>query len=141
MSPVKRPKGAKGKADALFSRLVRSKGFCEACAVGWEPMPKSPGGLETAHIIGRKFSATRVEGIPGAPGALGLNAYCLCSSHHRRFGEWGMDWARWIEATIGVAGYDALHKKAQDNGGRVWRESDWRAEVERLTVLLAEVER
>lgn len=123
-------KGPKGKATRLHAELVRSRGKCEACAVGWSPMPKSAGPLECAHIISRRYSATRTDEH---------NAFALCSSHHRHFTLWGVEFARFIESKIGVAGYDALKTKAEANP-RPWRDSDWKAEVERLSALLAEVE-
>lgn len=123
-------KGPKGKATRLHAQLVRSRGRCEACAVGWEPMPISPGPLECAHIISRRYSATRTDET---------NAFALCSSHHRYFGLWGMEFARFIESKIGVEGYDALKDKAERNP-RPWKESDWKTEVVRLSALLAEVE-
>ena len=130
-------KGPKGKADLLYSRWIRSRGECEACAVGWEPMPKvSAGQLETSHIISRRYSATRVwTGDDETP----CNAFAICSSHHQHFTLWPYQHARFIESKIGVAGYDALKNKAESNP-RPWRDEDWKAECERLTALLAEVE-
>ena len=50
-----------------------------------------------------------------------------------------MEFARFVQSVIGVAGYDALKEKAERNP-RPWKDADWRAECERLMALLAEVE-
>lgn len=123
-------KGLKAKATVLHSKVVRARGYCLACSLGWEPMPKSQTRLECAHIIARNYAATRTDES---------NAYCLCASHHARFTHWGVEWFRFIEATIGMEEYERLRVKAEFNR-RVWKDADWQAEIDRLSVLLKEAE-
>lgn len=118
--------GARGKATRLHAQLVRARGYCLACSMGWEPMPKESTRLECSHIISRRYASTRTDE---------MNAYCLCSAHHRRFTEWGKEWAAFIEATIGNQEYERLRWKAEQI-----KKVDWDAEVERLKGLLAEAE-
>ena len=52
---VAQRKGDAGKADRLFSRIIRSRGWCQY------PGCSSSGPFETAHIIGRGASGVRCE--------------------------------------------------------------------------------
>lgn len=110
-------KGAKGKATRLHAELVRARGTCESCG--------SRDNLQCAHIVSRRYSATRTDLA---------NAFCLCAGCHMRFTEWPMDFAAFVVEKIGVAGYDALKDKAESNP-RPWRESDWKTEADRLAAL------
>jgi hypothetical protein len=115
-----RAKGDRGRADMLFSRIVRSRGPCERCGVQ---------GTDTAHIIGRRYSATRcVED----------NAWCLCRSCHQLTAEFPHEFMWLVERTIGVRRYMQLHDQAQ---GGIPGSSKlfWEAEVERLLVRCAEL--
>lgn len=120
---VAKYKGAKGKADALFSLIIRSEMECEKCHVACtcENAPKShtrgcP--LTTSHIIGRKYSATRTW----EP-----NAQCLCFSCHRRFTDWPREFSAWITDSIGSEAYDELVERANST-----TKFDWDEELERL---------
>lgn len=112
-------KGPRGKATMLHSKLVRSRGQCENCG--------SEHALQTAHIIGRRYVATRTDE---------RNAFCLCAKCHFRFTEHADEWLAFIDLTIGRAEYERLKAKALAGG----KSSDvfWLAEVERLSALLAE---
>lgn len=110
-------RGAKGKCDVLFSKIIRSKGYCEGCG--------STQNLQTAHIVSRRYSATRCDLA---------NAYCACATCHRRWTDWPVEFAEFIDRTIGRVAYDELHVKSLS---RV--KVDWEAELERLKPLYAAV--
>lgn len=107
---VKRYKGAKGKADKQFSLIIRSLGHCERCG--------SSENLQTAHIISRRYSATRTDL---------RNAWCLCASCHRRLTDWPRDHSHYITETIGSDLYEELQRKAE-----TVTKVDWDEELERL---------
>lgn len=119
-------KGARGKATRLHAQIVRARGECLACAMFWRPMPESSSRLECAHIISRRYASTRTSLD---------NAYCLCSAHHRRFTEWGKEFAAFIDATIGDAEYARLRARAEE-----LKKVDWDAEVARLTAIWVEIQ-
>lgn len=114
-------KGARGKATVLHSKIVRSRGACENCGKTYQ--------LECAHIVGRTLSWTRTDEA---------NAYCLCSQCHARFTAWPVEFAEFIDRTIGREAYDALRAKAESG---VRRKFDWDAELARLTERWAQVQR
>lgn len=114
-------KGPKGKATKLHAQLVRSRGRCERCG--------SSGPLECAHIISRRFSAVRTDE---------RNAWCLCSSCHRRLGLHADEHMQLVAVTIGMDLFHELKQKALDNL-RPWKDHEWQAEVERLQQRLGEV--
>ena len=126
MSPVKRATGPRGKADELASLLVRSRGRCEA--------PDARNGvavihsqqLQCCHILGRAHNATRTDLE---------NLLCMCAACHFYFTHEPIEFADFVIAKIGRAKYDALRLKANTP-----TKIDWKAEVERLSALLAEVE-
>jgi len=113
--------GARGKATRLHSLVVRSRGFCERCG--------GTNTLQAAHIIPRRYAATRTDET---------NAWCLCAGCHRRLTEWAEDHMALVDATIGRAAYDELKRRA--NEGVKANGTFWLAECERLSALLAEVE-
>jgi hypothetical protein len=107
---LKKPKGDKGKCDVLFSKIIRSPGHCRRCGgTEW---------LQCAHIISRKYSATRCDV---------RNAWCLCASCHRRLTDWPREHSRFITETIGSDLYDELKLKAE-----TVTKVDWSAELARL---------
>lgn len=112
---VARRKGDAGKSDMLFSRIVRSRGYCERCKVTGVP-------FDTAHIIPRRYSATRcVED----------NAWCLCRSCHTTTGIFDGFHMELVERTIGSKRYWDLYRTAQERpplSSKLW----WQAERERL---------
>lgn len=112
-----RAKGAKGRADRLFSQLIRSKGSCENCG--------KAGPLDTAHIIPRRYAAVRTDES---------NAFCLCKGCHMRFTEHAAEWMDFVDRTIGRAEYDRLWQKAQT--GVKTNEAFWVEECVRLQMLL-----
>lgn len=112
---VSRRKGNPGKADMLFSRLVRSRGRCELC-------DGTNGPFDTAHIVRRRYSATRcVED----------NAWCLHRTCHQFVDNWPHEFMWLVEKTIGVDRYHELYRLAQA-GLQTSSRLFWQAEVERL---------
>jgi hypothetical protein len=100
----------------LFSRLVRSRGACERCR-------RTSGPFDTAHIVRRRYSATRcVED----------NAWCLCRPCHQQVDGWPGDFMALVRRTIGEDRYRELCQSAQA-GIRLSSKLFWRGEVERLT--------
>lgn len=112
-------KGPRGKATRLHSLLVRTRGRCENCG------KSSP--LDAAHIIPRRYAATRTDE---------QNAFCLCKGCHLRFTEHAGEWMDFVDRTIGRDEYDRLWLKART----VTKTNDafWLAEVARLSSLLAD---
>ena len=116
-------KGPKGKATRLHSLLVRSRGVCERCGRTDKP-------LQAAHIIGRRYSATRTDET---------NAWALCAGCHMRLTEHPDEHMHFAAQTIGLDAFDALKAKAL--AGVKGSDAFWQAEVERLSALLEDVER
>jgi len=108
--PVHRPKGDKGKCDVLYSLIVRSRGACERCGTTQT--------LQTAHIISRKYSATRTDE---------RNSFCLCAKDHFYFTNWPVEFTEFIVQTIGQETYDELKRKSQ-----VVTKMNWGEEYDRL---------
>jgi hypothetical protein len=113
---VSRRTGAPGKADWLFSRIVRSRGFCQM------PGCRCPGPYDTAHVIGRVYSATR---------CIEDNAWCLCRTHHTTVDNWPEEKLRLVVQTIGMPRYEELRALAQA-GPPPPKRLFWPSEVERL---------
>ena len=113
---VSRVSGDRGRCDLLFSRIVRSRGACERCG---RP------GTDTAHIVGRRFSATRCAED---------NAWCLCRSCHRITGTWADEFMALADGTIGNDRYEALRRQAE--AGIVGQTSlmFWRDSLQRLLI-------
>lgn len=107
----------KQRATVLHSQIVRSAGQCRSCGKRTD--------LQCAHIVSRRYSATRTDLD---------NAFCLCAGCHMRYTEWPLEFATFVENEIGELAYEKLRAKALE-GTRV----DWQAEVERLKPLYAAV--
>lgn len=91
--------GDPGLADALFSRIIRSRGVCQY------PGCESQGPFDTAHLIGRKWRATRcVED----------NAVCACRTHHVLIDQWWDEKQKVVDATIGHDRYYELKRIANE---------------------------
>jgi hypothetical protein len=116
---LNRAKGPRGKADALFSKLIRSRGYCQRCGKTRD--------LQCAHIIGRSYNATRT---------MEKNAWCLCAGCHLTTTHRREEHFAFIKATIGLDEYWRLYAVAQES----IKASDryWLAECERLNELLNE---
>jgi hypothetical protein len=118
---VARPKGHKGLADILFSRIIRSRGFCQY------PGCPSIGPYDTAHIIGRSASGTR---------CIEDNAWCLGQSHHRLVDAWWDEKHLLVMSTIGEERYRELKHLAGEHKFRpVTSAVYWAEEVDRLKAI------
>lgn len=117
-----RAKGARGRADRAFSKLVRSRGFCERCG--------RTEFLQTAHIVSRRYSATRTDLC---------NALCLDARCHRYFTDHPVEWTLWLENYIGLPEYLRLKDKALASG-RKFGKAFWEAEAQRLEELVKQLE-
>lgn len=108
---MKRTTGDKGACDRIFSQLVRMRGACQKCG--------SPRNLQCAHVISRRYSATRCDL---------RNAWCLCAGCHMHVdGHFDAKYEL-TEQTIGLDVFAELREKATSNN-RPW---DWAAERARL---------
>lgn len=96
-------KSAKAKADRLFSQLVRSVEYCEACG--------SREWLQCAHWISRRYSNTRCD--PD-------NAFCLCASCHRFYTANPTEFSEWAIDRRGRETYDRLFEAAQQTAKVDW---------------------
>lgn len=67
------------EADRLFSRRVRARGRCESCGSRLD--------LQCAHIMSRKFMATRWDDG---------NALCLCLECHHHYTVNPKEWLEFI---------------------------------------------
>ncbi len=119
---ITRAKGPRGKADALFSKIIRARGSCERC--GDSEYRK----LQCAHILSRRYSATRTDTTA---------AICLCWTCHRFFTDNPVEWTEWLYETIGPAEYLRLRQKALER--RTFGKQFWESEIVRLKALLKEV--
>lgn len=122
---VAQRKGAAGKADRLFSLIVRSRGRCEY------PGCTSQGPYDTAHIIGRGASGTR---------CIEDNAWCMCRTHHKLVDDWFDEKHAVVLATIGDERYLELRRQAEQYRTLPTTSATfWKAEVERLTARCVEL--
>lgn len=121
---VARRKGDPGRADELFSRIVRSRGYCQY------PGCESTGPFVTAHLIGRGRSATR---------CLEDNALSMCPSHHLLIDGWWDEKERAVKHTIGLDRYYELKRLAHD-GIPGSSKNFWAGEVERLMARCGELD-
>lgn len=111
-------KGPKGKATKLHSKIIRSLGYCQHCGESDYPL------LQAAHIISRKYSATRTDLS---------NAFCLCARCHRLYTDFPVLFTEFIYEKIGKDKYQELHDKAQPT-----TKMDWDAELARLQAIALE---
>lgn len=121
-------KGAKGKADRLFSLLVREAGVCAAC--GWAcPCPEAPRHhtadcrLQCAHIISRRFSRTRCDL---------RNAVALCAKCHHHYTDNPVLWGRWVDGMF-PGRHDEMAGLAHGT-----QKVDWQQVADDLTALARE---
>lgn len=110
---VKPAKAAKGRADRLFSLIVRSAGRCARCG--------STQNLQCAHIVSRRFSATRCDFT---------NASCLCAGCHLRLTNEPFEHVAFFTERLGADEYADLRARALA-GAKV----DWVSRAEELRVI------
>lgn len=102
MRKVASPKGAKAKADRLFSLIIRARGACEACG--------ATANLQCAHIVSRRFSHTRCDEE---------NAFCLCAGCHHHFTDHPVEFAEFVLRERGDT-YPAVYLRSQATGKVDW---------------------
>lgn len=114
----KRSKTAmKREADTLFSRLVRSRGVCEAA---FSPhLSGCSGPLQCAHIVSRRYLSVRWSGD---------NAIAACSRHHVYYTHHPLEWAVFIGGLIGAEKFEELQQRALAGRGA----PDYESVLERL---------
>lgn len=120
---VSQRSGDPGLADALFSRIIRSRGLCQY------PGCTSQGPYVTGHLIGRTYRNTR---------CLEDNAVAICPTHHALIDAWWDEKALVVEATIGQARYDQL-KRLANQTPTTTSKLFWASEAERLKARCVEL--
>jgi len=83
------------KCDILFSKIVRSRGFCRKCGTRKQ--------LQCAHIVSRSYKVTKWNLD---------NAFCLCKSCHTYFTWRPLEWDIFVIQQIGKKKYEDLKKLA-----------------------------
>lgn len=83
------------QCDALFSKIVRSRGACEACGQTWD--------LQCAHGFSRRYRAVRWNEA---------NAFALCRGCHLKYTVRPLEWEEWMRERIGGNAYDELRHAA-----------------------------
>jgi hypothetical protein len=116
-------KGKKGKATKLHSLVIRTIGMCERC--GDSEYEK----LQCAHIISRKYNATRTDL---------RNAFCLCATCHSYFTDHPADFGRFVAHMWAGRDYDLLHAKAQK--GQKGSDAFWDDRIVFLESVLRSIE-
>lgn len=90
-SGQKKRMSATKRADAAFSKLIRSRGICELAPM--RPETKCSGALQCCHIISRRYRAIRWDE---------RNALAGCQGHHTFFTHRPLEW----EQACRAAGID-----------------------------------
>ena len=108
----------KNKATTLHAEIVRARGECQSCG--------ETENLQCAHIVSRSYAATRTDPA---------NALCLCAGCHMHFTHWPVEFARFVEDTIGIYEYDCLKAKAQLGPQAPSALAFWQSEYDRLREL------
>lgn len=110
---IKQAKGPRGKADRLFSWIVRHRGECQVCGQAGRYTD-----FHTAHLMSRRYSHTRCDE---------RNALCACPGCHF---EIDADFALKGERAIDVFGIGILDELYDRR--RLTTKVRWVDEVERL---------
>jgi hypothetical protein len=101
-------KGIVKKADEIFSKVIRTVGYCENCG-----KTKDQAQMQCAHIIGRIVFPTRVDL---------RNAFCLCAGCHRYYTEHPREFSRFITNTWAQEYYEHVFKKSRSGEKNNWEE-------------------
>jgi hypothetical protein len=89
-------KSLKNKCDSVWAGLVRGRGKCERCG--------KRDGLQAAHIVSRRYVATR---------HLLENGLCLCVGCHFWAHHNPTKFTWWLEEYLGKEHLGMLHEKSQ----------------------------
>lgn len=111
-------KGDKGKADKLFSEVIRSVGYCEAS--GFNQINCSQQ-LQCMHIVSRKYNATRCDT---------RNAFSGCAAHHRFYTDHPREFSRFITQTWAQKYYDTVYQNSRD--ASLGKSVDWQERIDFL---------
>ncbi len=112
-------KGLKAKATKLHSQVVRLRGRCERCG--------SVSNLQCAHLIGRRYNATRTDE---------RNAWCLCATCHFRLTDHPDEHMAFVADTIGLNAYFEMKLRAE--AGVKANDAFWEGEIARLAAIVKE---
>lgn len=101
------PKTLKNRADKLWSLIIRSEGSCRRCG-------RQPGEitLQAAHIISRRYTATRWDLRNGLP---------LCMGDHHWAHNYPLEFELFVIEQIGNDTYAGLRELALNYTGRISR--------------------
>lgn len=105
---LKQAKKDKGKCDIIFSKHIRSIGYCENCYKNPDQVQ-----LQCAHICSRRFSATRT---------LLMNAFCLCAGCHRYYTDYPREFSKFITGTWAQEYYDEVFSISRTHLKMDWTE-------------------
>lgn len=108
-------RGKKGTATRLHSKVIRALGICERCG------ESSYESLQCAHIISRKYNATRTDL---------RNAFCLCATCHAYFTDHPAEFGRFVDRMWAARLYDALTAKA--HSGQKGSDAFWQDRIDFL---------
>jgi hypothetical protein len=97
--------------DELFSKLIRSVGYCQLREGA--PEVECRGVLECCHIISKGYHAIRCDE---------RNALAGCKAHHYYFTHRPIQWENWIRAKIGDPLFEELRAEALSHTRPDWRE-------------------
>lgn len=90
------------RADTMFSKYIRDRDG--ACRAGGTDATKCDGRLQAAHIVSRRYRATRWDET---------NAMALCGAHHFKFTVNPDEWRAWLRDND--VDWDALYWLANNN--------------------------
>jgi len=107
------------KADKAFSLSVRARGYCEAAGY---PGVRCGGGLQAAHLIGRRYYSIRWDEE---------NALSLCQGHHVWFTHNPEAWRAFIDENW-PGRYEALLSRARTPWDRSYETVLERLEKEKV---------
>jgi hypothetical protein len=116
-------KGKKGKATRLHSKVVREIRMCERCGETEYTQ------LQCAHIIGRKYNATRTDL---------RNAFCLCAGCHAYFTDHPVEFGKFVQKMWSKKYYPTLKELAQP--GTKGTDAFWEDRIVFLESVLTAIE-
>ena len=90
-------KTLKRKADAVFSKYIRSRNVCQWCGAVNDT-------LQCCHIFSRRFLVTRWDEF---------NALCLDARCHFKAHQQPIEFTEFIKKFLGESRYNALRRKAK----------------------------
>lgn len=92
---AKRKQNRTAACDALFGKIIRSRGVCAACGQTWD--------LQCAHGFSRRYRALRWEEDAN---------FCLCRGCHMKYTHRPLEWDEWLKERWGEDRYWELRNIA-----------------------------